>query len=215
MERTASSHSALWNLESHKMSVLPSAGSFGRAQEEGFCTPHRSDRSPWSSAAKTQRTPCCKEQSGSQHSWTERGRQGDDGPTLPYAASVHNWDECDRVPTASREFLSHSSLDFAFHIYHVELMSCFHTQPHKDHSTGSWVQKSLLAIPETNLSQDTLSECLLEEASAKQIIWRGASHCTNQDSTLHICGYLYTRHLFCRRSGAGEACAVCMLWACQ
>lgn len=42
MERTASSHSALWNLESHKMPVLPSAGSFGRAQQEGFCTLHPS-----------------------------------------------------------------------------------------------------------------------------------------------------------------------------
>lgn len=116
-----------------------------------------------------------------------------------------------RVLTASRESLSHSSLDFAFHIYHVELMSCFHTQPHKEQR----VQNVCYPSQRQTFHKDTLSECLLEEASAKQIIWRGAGHCARQDSTLHVCGYLCTRHLFCRRSGAGEACAVCMLWPCQ
>lgn len=70
-------------------------------------------------------------------------------------------------------------------------------------------QKSLLPIPETNLSQDTFSEFLLEEASAKQIIWRGAGHYATQDSTLHNCGCLYTRHLFCRRVWS-RGCVGCL-----
>lgn len=81
-----------------------------------------------------------------------------------------------------------------------------HTATQRSQHEEQRVQKSLLPIPETILSQDTLSEYLLEEASAKQIIWRRAGRYATQDSTLHICGYLYTRHLSCRRSGAGEAC---------
>lgn len=75
-----------------------------------------------------------------------------------------------RVLTASWESLSHSSLDFAFHIYHVELMSCFRTQPHKEQR----VQNVCYPSQRQTFHKDALSECLLEEASAKQIIWRGA-----------------------------------------
>lgn len=70
------------------------------------------------------------------------------------------------------------------------------------------VQESLLPIPGTNLSQATLSECLLEEASAKQTIWRGAGPCATQDPALHVCGYLHKASFLQKVWSRGSLCCL-------
>lgn len=55
---------------------------------------------------------------------------------MTYVLPVHNWGEhCNpilhdrgRVLVVPWQFVSHSILDFAFHMYHVELTTCFHAQ---------------------------------------------------------------------------------------
>lgn len=120
-------------------------------------------------------------------------------------ASVHNWDEhCSpilhdrgRGLTALAIFITQQPWFCIPHTLCWAYIMFAHTTTQGSQHEEQRVQKRLLPIPEANLLQGTLSECLLEGASAKQIIWRGAGHYATQDRSLHICGYLYTRHLFC------------------
>lgn len=212
-------------LESHKTPVSPSAGTFGRAPQERYCTPSTTPlTSSLSSTGKPQRAMSLlpemweAEQITAQERRTEKMRsqlllhrpvrgQELDSTMLagPFQLRMFRDQHCNptlhnggRVLTVPSILITHQPWFCILHKPCWAHVVFAHTTPQgSQHKKHRVWKRGHYQSQRQTFYNAHCPSASWKGSEQKQIIWRDAEHYTTQAHSLHICGSLYTRRPAC------------------